>query len=620
MRICFHDYQIVELSTKVLHGSVGRHPNYLLIDNPVELLSAAFRAHVHAFSQEYFTVIQRRSRVRTSSAPSPLLAVLTTTALAVTAVFGGNSIVNTQSDGGEDIEVANATTSLAEGDTVVLDDAPAAQTQDDSANAVKEITRDEEFSQFALTWEGDKEVDASVRALRADGTWSEWYDLDPIQAESTTGINGTDLIYIEPTNTVQVAMGNVDLVDPEVETPEAEAPVEEAPAADGILETDQGAIQPMADVVDTSAETTAEDFDVVTIDGGTGTTDAIAPMSVVAGVPNVVTRAQWGAGSGLRCGNPSYTAPTKAITVHHTAGSNNYTRAAAPGIVRGIYQYHADTLGWCDVGYNAMVDKYGTLYEGRYGGLSQSIMGAHVGGFNQNTWAISALGNYETAVPTNAMINAMSEMIGWRAAQAGWDPTGTTQLTSNYTFTGTKYPAGTTGTFPRVNAHRDFHANACPGQNLYNQMSTIRSKAKAKYNSVRAMVGASATTTANAPTTTNRPATTTATTTSPAPAPAPAGGNNEPSPAIGDLTDALGSSDAVDSRYNGQTMDTTTVVTAVGAIAAIVAVLAAVDATVPGGLVSLANGQAPNLGAADLAGVWNAVQPLIGAGRGLTLL
>ena len=50
--------------------------------------------------------------------------------------------------------------------------------------------------------------------------------------------------------------------------------------------------------------------------------------------------------------------------------------------MRGIYTYHARTLGWCDVGYNVLVDKYGQAFEGRRGGLDRNVQGAHAGGFS----------------------------------------------------------------------------------------------------------------------------------------------------------------------------------------------------------------------------------------------
>ena len=160
---------------------------------------------------------------------------------------------------------------------------------------------------------------------------------------------------------------------------------------------------------------------------------------------------------------------------------NNYSSAQAPGVVRGIWQYHAVTRGWGDIGYNALVDKYGNIYEGRAGGLDRAVEGAHVGGFNQHTFGVSMMGDYNSATPSQEALRAMGEIIGWKAAVAKFDPTGNSYLQANFNFSGSKYGAGQGKTFPNINAHRDFHYNDCPGDNLYAQMDTIRRYAKEKY-------------------------------------------------------------------------------------------------------------------------------------------
>ena len=73
----------------------------------------------------------------------------------------------------------------------------------------------------------------------------------------------------------------------------------------------------------------------------------------------------------------------RAGVVHHTAGSNDYAPQDSAGIVRSIYEYHTRTLGWCDIAYNALVDKYGQVFEGRAGGMDRPVEGSHTGGFNQ---------------------------------------------------------------------------------------------------------------------------------------------------------------------------------------------------------------------------------------------
>ena len=469
---------------------------------------------------------QRRHLNPSSRKKTPVIAVASTLAVIAAGAFGGNEILKTQDVGSANIQVSTSTASLADAESIIVDDpAVATQGEGDEARTVKEFVRDEEFSVFGLTWEGDRDIVAFVRAERPDGTWSEWYEMDAEPGPDGVA-NGTEPIYVEKTKRVQVSTANVDLVthDAPAKAPAENAPAEqpaEAPAetadavdpslpdsvpvdlsgftpgtapsvlGDRALPTNYGEIAPVADVEeldDQPAEaapvTTAADLDAVFIEGGEGTADgAIAPAQYnTSGMPRVVSRASWGAGKSR---TPYYSEPTKAITIHHTAGSNNYTAAQAPGIVRGIWSYHAHNLGWGDVGYNALVDKYGNIYEGRAGGLDRNPQGAHVGGFNAHTWGISMLGNYQTAAPTPASLNAMGEMIGWKAGTAGLDPTGKTWLTSDANFKGSKYSRGQGANFNVVNAHRDFHYNTCPGDNLYGQMGYIRNVAKAKADAVK---------------------------------------------------------------------------------------------------------------------------------------
>jgi hypothetical protein len=80
--------------------------------------------------------------------------------------------------------------------------------------------------------------------------------------------------------------------------------------------------------------------------------------------PHIVTRAQWGAKESWCTWSPEY-CPVRMAFVHHTDSSNNYTRAQAPGIVRGIYYYHARVLHWGDIGYNFVIDRFGTIWDTR---------------------------------------------------------------------------------------------------------------------------------------------------------------------------------------------------------------------------------------------------------------
>src|SRR3954447_18996510 len=72
----------------------------------------------------------------------------------------------------------------------------------------------------------------------------------------------------------------------------------------------------------------------------------------LAGVPRIVTRAQWEADEKITRAEPLYAPTLKLAVVHHTATTNSYTPAQAAAIVRGIEVYHVKGNGWNDIGYN----------------------------------------------------------------------------------------------------------------------------------------------------------------------------------------------------------------------------------------------------------------------------
>ncbi len=122
------------------------------------------------------------------------------------------------------------------------------------------------------------------------------------------------------------------------------------------------------------------------------------PVGAMTTKPPIVTRAEWGADESYRAGSPSF-GPVKMVFVHHTASGNDYTRAEAPAIVRAVYAYHTRSLHWSDVGYNFLVDRYGTVYEGRYGGVSKGAIGAQTLGFNTGSIGVSVIGDFTKAAP-----------------------------------------------------------------------------------------------------------------------------------------------------------------------------------------------------------------------------
>ena len=185
-----------------------------------------------------------------------------------------------------------------------------------------------------------------------------------------------------------------------------------------------------------------------------------------------VTREDWGASSCVPREAPSY-GSVKAVHVHHTVSLNDYTPEEAPQIVLAICRYHRNSNGWNDIGYNALVDKYGTIYEGRAGGLDQAVIGAHAQGFNAQTAGIANIGDYTSVGASPEALSATATYIRWKLGVHGEPLSGPVTLTSAGG-PASRYRAGTRVTLERVIGHRDTGTTACPGDALYDQLDEIR--------------------------------------------------------------------------------------------------------------------------------------------------
>ena len=195
------------------------------------------------------------------------------------------------------------------------------------------------------------------------------------------------------------------------------------------------------------------------------------------GQPRIIGRAEWGASAPACSGG--YGSATLAASIHHTASSNSYSAGDVPGILRGFLAYHmtpeaAGGRGWCDIGYNFLVDKFGNIYEGRAGGIDMPVLGVHTAGFNSRVIGVSAIGNYQEAVPTVAMAEAISQVIAWKFAQHGILANSAVTLVSGGG--ASKFPEGTAVSFNTIFGHRDAQLTSCPGQYLYNIFGDIRNR------------------------------------------------------------------------------------------------------------------------------------------------
>ncbi|BAU85437.1 N-acetylmuramoyl-L-alanine amidase family protein [Streptomyces laurentii] len=137
--------------------------------------------------------------------------------------------------------------------------------------------------------------------------------------------------------------------------------------------------------------------------------------------------------------------------------------------------------GWRDIGYNFLVDKCGTIYEGRKGGVDQPVHGAHTYGWNAQTTGVAVIGDYTGEGAPRAALASVARIIAYKLGQYGVDPRGRTTLTAGASQTagGRGYVEGDTYSFDTISGHRDGFATACPGDGLYGQLATIRAYAAA---------------------------------------------------------------------------------------------------------------------------------------------
>ncbi|CRK60891.1 Putative uncharacterized protein BCG_3873 [Alloactinosynnema sp. L-07] len=295
---------------------------------------------------------------------------------------------------------------------------------------VREVRTAKPFSLVGVKWTGAAPAKVELRHREPDGSWAAWTTVDPAtdSADVRRKGAGSEPIWTGRADTVQIRSADV-------------------------------------------ARLT-----LVTVDPGADPAKSTAPsIQATPDRPAVVTRAEWGADESLMGWPAEYAATTKAVSIHHTAGTNDYTCAESAGLIRAIYRYHAVDLDWGDIGYSALVDKCGTVFEGRTGGLHLPTIGAHTGGFNTFVFGISMLGTFTTERPSDAQHESVSRIAAWKLGGSYRNPLGTTQLTSKGGGTA-RWPAGTTVTLPVIFGHRDSGLTECPGDLGYANLGNIRNR------------------------------------------------------------------------------------------------------------------------------------------------
>jgi hypothetical protein len=205
--------------------------------------------------------------------------------------------------------------------------------------------------------------------------------------------------------------------------------------------------------------------------------DGLPPRRLsMAGSPAIIMRKSWGADEKIRRAAPTYATSIGFAVVHHTAGTNKYTASQSAAIVRGIEAYHVKGNGWNDIGYNFLVDRYGQVFEGRFGGVDKNVIGAHAEGFNTGSVGVAVIGTYSDAAPPVAAQTALANLLAWRLDVAHVDPLGTVTWPSGGN---PRFPTGTPVFLRAISGHRDTGFTSCPGNALYARLKALATQVSA---------------------------------------------------------------------------------------------------------------------------------------------
>ena len=344
---------------------------------------------------------------------------------------------------------------------VVQTPVPTPSNVPDQGDLVAELpaTSTDGFGMVGVTWSAASSNDGvSVQVrTRTAGNWSRWEDLDVESDSDQEGRNGTDPLWVGNANGVAVRVTStsgkkpddikIATIDPG-ETTTATANTTET-TTETATETATATRGGASDAVPAVYSSTSP------VDGTADALQTADGSPTYTPQPTIIMRSAWGASAGTPCDTPNVGSTTRGIVVHHTAGSNNYTKTQSAAIVRATQAYHVKSRKWCDIGYNFLVDKYGQIFEGRRGGIYQTVRGAHAGNLAVNTYTlgVSMMGNLDYVRPSAAMQSSMVRLIGWRM--------GTTYMKAKgiYSLGGKN--------LNMIAGHRNVISTGCPGKYGY---------------------------------------------------------------------------------------------------------------------------------------------------------
>jgi hypothetical protein len=305
------------------------------------------------------------------------------------------------------------------------------------------------FAMAGLSWEGEAPEEAWVRYKARGQQWSSWQSLE-----------------LEPDT--QADPGSIDAA-------------REKPASEPLWTGSADEVQYRVRLADSSTQ-----FRAALVDPSNLRRPPVQRAldwlgfslpAAEASHPNPVSirsRASWDPNNDCRPedpADPEYTQVSMAF-VHHTTGSNSYSKSQVPNLILAICRYHVNVRGWRDIGYNFIVDRFGGIWEARAGGIDRGVVGAHTGGFNTYSFGVGLLGDHRVTPISTSATASLTNLLAWKLANHNVPVVGKLTLVSKGS---SKYEQGTEVTFNRIAGHRDASATTCPGAAAYNQLGPIRS-------------------------------------------------------------------------------------------------------------------------------------------------
>ncbi len=302
-------------------------------------------------------------------------------------------------------------------------------------NSASEL--DAPFFTMALVWQGSSTLPPATQFRYREGSagWMPWENLQPDpHGQLANGDVASQLITLPPATThIQIRLEKkLDEVWPEELIIDAYAPLKglSRPAPPTVIRTEE-------DCCDR---------------------------------PDYQTRADWGCPDGQQAPGwwPGYYRVSH-LVVHHTA-----TSAVAPyeSLVSSIWNYHTNTLGWGDIGYNWLIAPDGTLFEGRAGG--NHAAGGHMCARNSYTMGIGMLGDFTNELPTDTAQATLEKLLAYMSCISFIDP-----LDSSLHVRSGLY-------LPHIIGHRDGcnpGYTECPGAQFYPTLPAVRTSVKSRLDS-----------------------------------------------------------------------------------------------------------------------------------------